>query len=636
MGTYENVGIHVRFEKHPISSEAHITLNQLYGGVIENISSLYKDDTCNELKDNAHALLVHLVVDTMIVPFAEDCDSAVVLPLLNKCHLKVSHGDGKPSYRLSGLNALKTIFNKNVPMATTDLVQLDISTVPLYFPDSCKYQDWKLFSTTSIRTPSLPSPPDLPATAPSVGPIAAPSVGTIAASGYTFDPRRLDPDVQEAYSRSRSGSIITLTHIKGTFLNGLRYAVDGQRLILRDGTLFLMDQGLDEKGLLREPVVCNSDSPVAVRSWYTSLQRHAIDHGVYVHPLYLFRRGHGGSSGFKAGNGPDDDLPQRMQLPLDQMTQPLFRLLNKKGMFPTNSNIGHILQANNGNGYKVLKQILFSCHPEFHEQPATMVSTYPRQNELSMVEFHSTFLDFLQLRAIVMDIEATLDSPKEMDIFIRNTKHQEFLRRVTRDERTLPSKAHLYTSDQILETLEIFLSAADSPAVVSTYQRVAQPTLSTPRTEAHPPRTVAHPARPARRVNAIAADAFSDTVQELLTLDVPDDPESTRVHSLYARALYAIQASTNHNAPANCIVCGGTHRFDGCDVLKNTEFLRSHYIRYCQQIRRDATIRAAAFHGTNGEIPVSQSRVNAIQIDELDDQSPYEPETAWDFCDARR
>ena len=302
MGNYENVGIHVRFEMHPIFPGAHIVLNQLYGGVIDDISSLYKDNTCNELKDNAHVLLVHMVVDTMIVPFAKDCDSTVVLPLLNKCHLKVSPGVGKPSHRLSGLNALKTVFNKNIPTATIDYVELEICAVPLYFPDSCNYQDWKLFSTTSIRTQSLPSPPDLPVTAPSVGPTAAPSVGTIAASGYTFDPRRLDPDVQEAYGRSRSGSIITLTHIKGTFLNGQRYAVDGQRLILRDGTLFLMDQGLDEKGLLCEPVVCNSDSPVAVRSWYTSLQRHPIDHGVYVHPLYLFRRGHGGSSGFKAGN----------------------------------------------------------------------------------------------------------------------------------------------------------------------------------------------------------------------------------------------------------------------------------------------------------------------------------------------
>ena len=176
------------------------------------------------------------------------------------------------------------------------------------------------------------------------------------------------------------------------------------------------------------------------------------------------------------------------------------------------------------------------------------------------------------------------------------------------------------------------------------YQDAARPALSTPRPAASPARTAAPPVRNARRVNAIDADLFSDTVQELLTLDVPDDPESTRVHSLYARALYAIQASTNHNAPTNCIVCGGTHRFDGCDVLKNTEFLRSHYIRYCQQVRRDAAIRAAAFNGTNGEVLVPQSRVNAIQIDELVDgplvDGPLhtpdaEPGTDSDFCDAR-
>ena len=201
-----------------------------------------------------------------------------------------------------------------------------------------------------------------------------------------------------------------------------------------------------------------------------------------------------------------------------------------------------------------------------------MVTTYPHQGELSMVEYHTKFLDFLQLRAVVMDIGATLDSPKEMDIFIRNTKYHVFLRRVMRNECTSASLAYKYTSEQILETLETFLRAADSPATVSTYQNVARLALSTSRTVLPPAHT-------------IDANAFSDTVQELLTLDVPDDPESTRVHSLYARALYAIQASTNHNAPANCIVCGGIHRFDGCDVLKNTEFLRGHYIQYCQQVR---------------------------------------------------
>ena len=82
---------------------------------------------------------------------------------------------------------------------------------------------------------------------------------------------------------------------------------------------------------------------------------------------------------------------------------------------------------------------------------------------------------------------------------------------------------------------------------------------------------------PPCRVNAIGADSFSDTIAELHTLNVPEDLGSLLVHSLYARALFAIQASTNRDAPATCIVCCGTHRFDGCDVLTNTEFLHSHY-----------------------------------------------------------
>ena len=123
---------------------------------MEDICSLFKDNTRNELKDNAHVLLVQLFMDTMIIPFAEDSDSTVILLLLNKCALKVSHGNGQPSICLSGLNALKTTFDRNVSMASTKLIVLEISTVPLYFPDSCKYLDLKQFSMTCIGAPSSP------------------------------------------------------------------------------------------------------------------------------------------------------------------------------------------------------------------------------------------------------------------------------------------------------------------------------------------------------------------------------------------------------------------------------------------------------------------------------------------------
>ena len=88
---------------------------------MEDISSLFKDDTATNSRKT----------DTMIVPVAHDSDSTVVLPLFNKCHLKVSHGNGRPCSRLSGLGALKAVFDRNVLTATTNVVELVISVIPL-------------------------------------------------------------------------------------------------------------------------------------------------------------------------------------------------------------------------------------------------------------------------------------------------------------------------------------------------------------------------------------------------------------------------------------------------------------------------------------------------------------------------
>ena len=43
------------------------------------------------------------------------------------------------------------------------------------------------------------------------------------------------------------------------------------------------------------------------------------------------------------------------------------------------------------------------------------------------------------------------------------------------------------------------------------------------------------------------------------------------------------------NAPMQCIICGENHKFDNCSVLKNTDFLKLHYIRFCQQLHHEAT-----------------------------------------------
>ena len=59
-----------------------------------------------------------------------------------------------------------------------------------------------------------------------------------------------------------------------------------------------------------------------------------------------------------SGNGMDDDLPLHLQIPINQLKQPIFRLLSKKGIFPAGSKFPAIMQQCYGNGLKALKQII--------------------------------------------------------------------------------------------------------------------------------------------------------------------------------------------------------------------------------------------------------------------------------------
>ena len=80
-----------------------------------------------------------------------------------------------------------------------------------------------------------------------------------------------------------------------------------------------------------------------------------------------------------------------------------------------------------------------------------------------MLEYYSLFQDYLQLRAYIMDQNSSLDNPDELDVFINNTKHSQWLNRITHDERKIATMAHKYTAAQIVETLNTYLNEPDSP-----------------------------------------------------------------------------------------------------------------------------------------------------------------------------
>jgi hypothetical protein len=124
-------------------------------------------------------------------------------------------------------------------------------------------------------------------------------------------------------------------------------------------------------------------------------------------------------------------------------------------------------------------------------------------------------------------------------------------------------------------------------------------------------------------------------MQELQEIDPGPELDARAVHSLYTASIYKIAAEGHPSGNQTCIVCNGQHRFDGCNVLKNTKFLQGHYIRYCQQLRRETAARDAALNGNAAPTPsLQQHPVNFV--DRHSDKPESEPEDSLDFQEGRR
>jgi hypothetical protein len=293
------------------------------------------------------------------------------------------------------------------------------------------------------------------------------SPSTASRARYTFNTNALPTDVLDRYNDKTKDKLITGRVVASPFSTGNLFHLDGERIFLADGTLFLHDLELEEKRFLQSPVVCKDDSPFGIRLWYQAFTKHGMDHGYYIHPLYCFRKDHGQSRGFTCGDGSDDDLPRRFTHRIDTMSQHIYRLLLSSKMFPEHSHLHDYVQqvSRSTDGYQALRLILSEAHPAFHPTPATMVMAYPMQGDRSLIEYHALYQDYLQLNAFIKNQSASLDDPLEVDVFIKNAKHGDHLASVTRAERADSTQAHKYRSLQLVATLSAYLRMADSPAL---------------------------------------------------------------------------------------------------------------------------------------------------------------------------
>lgn len=470
-----------------------------------------------------------------------------------------------------------------------------------------------------------------------VTPTTAPS-GTLAAgslaNAFLYNTTRLPSDVRTRYESKLAKNLITGRLLHQPFLPSdgssvrFHYHNDANRaLILSDGSLFMLNQTLNRKALLTAEIWCEDDTYAGVRGWYEGiLQPVCMSLGLYIHPFWCFRKDSNHERGFTCGNDPDDDLPKCMEVPLSHMSPLLYQMLCNPKMFPKESWLrGELLSCETGDGYKALLQITFKAHPVNYDNASTLVKRYPTQGDLSIAEYHKRFKDFQQLRAYIQNVNLDLSDDAEVDIFIDNAKYSTYLQRRTADDRRIASKKEDYRGARLVKTLDRLLLSSDSPARTDD-QRAAQYGTSrykprfdreSSRDRGYDPyhKTKRRPDVENRKqlktfpVHSLGSPLNDEVTPEsstsddeiaglplsmntyaraIYSIEVPHDSESIQIFHHYAAAVNKITSDPSAATTQTCICCGEQHTFDNCDILQNVDFLRGHYVRFCQQLKRDA------------------------------------------------
>ena len=677
----------VEFGPHPADANAHTHLNNCYGDGLPDPSRIFVDP--NDLDevlatDDLLKTLRKIITEELIAPYAtETNDQDPIKRAIDAAPFFVDFANTKHRLRKQTLEEAMDHAMK----AKKEIVRIRVSIAHLYFDTSAgpiNFLDWSKITTTAPSMPrtsstsaasgsgSTPTGATLTPTAvgtavvsaitasapiltsafasamPAYNPAPAPtSSSTTSVSTSLFNSNALPSDVFIRYENKMKNGTILGNTVKTKYSNDHYYHLEGtDKIILADGTLFII-QTPNEKGLFKATVTCEDDTHAGIRAWYANFAKACHDYGFYVHPLWCFRPDHGGDFGFTVGDDAEDDLPKRMEIKISQMSNPIYRALVRKDMFPKDSRMHAIVRSCDGNGYRALKSILFKSHPAFHPQPSTLITSYPKQRSMSILEYYQIFVDYEQLCAYISNRTSTLDDGTELDIFLKNAKYGDFLNRVTRDERRMASLRYKYRGTQLIETLDKFLMAPDSPLLQEL--TLSRGTKKDPRNfkKEAPPTKFNRPfRRPFAAVNSLSAHAVgnshSDSSEEdegsdddedvtpgsgLNSIKVPGDDEAAEVFHVYAAAVHRINREPSAAANPDCIVCGEKHRFDKCPILGNTDFLRAHYVRYCQMIKRDSAARAGTV--TTGRF-IKQPAKAKMPVNFVEDLHEDDAETDYD------
>jgi len=159
-----------------------------------------------------------------------------------------------------------------------------------------------------------------------------------------------------------------------------------EKTVCADGTIFFHIP-IDEKMVMKNPAPCKKDTHAAIRRWYQTFQETLMQHEACVHLLWLLKKNHGGKWGFTIGDSPKNDLPTPLRMTCQQSSTLIYQLLSQSSMFPTGSPLHDTVANCYSNGLKAPKAILQRSHPAFVDEPSTLVTTYPKQKDTSLLEY---------------------------------------------------------------------------------------------------------------------------------------------------------------------------------------------------------------------------------------------------------
>jgi len=376
-----------------------------------------------------------------IVPNAVDTpDATAITPLWARCSFTISAGHQFSNRRLTLAN-LREAMQYAIAYNVAHELKITIGIQALHFRPGSNYLQWGIDitnSATGFAAPAATAAPAPAVAAPAAAPAAAaPTATDIATAVATavshamshappptitvtapttpsatrlsmlFDPTSLPVDVRTRFQHKQDREFLT-TKIYTPFncpldpCHNMHCWIDPglEKTICGDGTIFFHIP-IDEKMAMKNPIPCKKDTHASIRPWYQTFQETLMQHGVYVHPLWLFRKNRGSEWGFSVGDGPDDDLPMPLRMTCPQSSILIYQLLSQSAMFPPGSPLHDTVANYYGNGLKALKAILLRSHPSFVDEPSTLVTTYPKQKDKSLLEYKMEAEDFQHLRAIV-------------------------------------------------------------------------------------------------------------------------------------------------------------------------------------------------------------------------------------------